>query len=87
MSADTGAVLIGEGDVIGAYGDEAAVGDFKLAMEFDKAFGLAAIFGAETPSAEDEDHGVRSLEVGELAALCSVIGELIIREEYAGDDV
>jgi hypothetical protein len=42
-------------------------------MELDEEFGLAAVFGAEASAAEDEDHGLQRLELGELAAFRGVI--------------
>ena len=48
MGAYAGAEFIRLGDVVGADGDQAAVGDFEFAMELDEEFGLAAVFGAET---------------------------------------
>jgi hypothetical protein len=87
MSADAGAVFIGFGDVVGADGDEAGVGDFDFAMKLNEEFGLAAVLGAETAAAEDEDHGVLSLEVRELAALRGVVGKLVVGEDGAGNDV
>ena len=37
--------------------------------------------GAETSTAEDENHGMLSLQFGELPAFCDVIGELIVGED------
>ena len=45
VSVNAGAVLVGFCDVVGVDGDEAAVADFDLAVEFDEKFGLAAVLG------------------------------------------
>jgi hypothetical protein len=47
-------------------------------MELSEQFSLAAVLGAITSAAEDENHGMRSLEFGELAAFCGVVGKLVI---------
>jgi hypothetical protein len=39
----------------------------------DKEFGLAAVLGAETPAAEDQNHRMRPLEFGKLPAFRGVI--------------
>jgi hypothetical protein len=87
VSADAGAVLICDCDVVSADGDEPAVADFHFAVELDEVFGLAAVLGAEASAAEDEDHGMLALKVGELAAFGGVIGEFVVGEGRAGDDV
>jgi hypothetical protein len=87
VSADAGAVLVGERDVVGADGDETAVANFYFAVELDEELGLAAVFGAEASAAEDEDHGLLRLQLGELAAFRGVIGELVVGKERAGDNV
>jgi hypothetical protein len=87
VGVDAGAIFIRLGDIVGAYGHETAIGDFEFAMELDEEFGLAAVLGAETSAAEDEDHGVRALQFGEFAAFRSVIGKLVVWESGAGDDV
>jgi hypothetical protein len=56
-------------------------------MEFDKPFGLAAILGAESSAAEDENHGMWSLQLGELAAFRGVVGKLVVGEDGAWNDV
>jgi hypothetical protein len=59
----------------------------ELAMQLDEALGLTAVFGAEASAAEDEDHRMNRLKLGELAALGGVIGEFVVGEDRAGDDV
>src|SRR5258708_29961682 len=56
-------------------------------MEFDEPFGLAAVLGAETSAAQDENHGMWSLQFGELAAFRGVVGKLIVGEDRAWNDV
>src|SRR5262249_37071871 len=87
VSADSGTVFVGLGDVVGANRDEPAVGNFELAMEFHEQFRLAAVLGAEASAAEDENHGMRSLQLGELAAPRGVIGKLVVGKNGAGNNV
>src|SRR5258705_12112070 len=56
-------------------------------MELHTPFGLAAVFGAEASAAEDENHGMRPLQFGELAAFRGVGGKLIVGEDRAWNDV
>jgi hypothetical protein len=87
VGVDAGAIFVGFGDVVGADGDDAAVGDFEFAMELDEEFGLAAVFGAEASAAQDEDHGMWALEVGKFAVFGGVVGEVVVGEGGAGNDV
>jgi len=87
VGVDASAVFICFGDVVGADGDEAAIGDFEFAMELHEEFGLAAIFGAEASAAEDQNHGMRALEVGEFAVLGGVVGKVVVGKCGAGNDV
>jgi hypothetical protein len=81
VGANAGAVFIGLGDVVGADGDEAAIADLEFAMEFHKQFRLAAILRAETAAAEDENHGMWSLQLGELAMFAGVVGKFVVGED------
>jgi hypothetical protein len=56
-------------------------------MEFDKPFGLAAILGAKSSAAEDENHGMWSLQFGELAAFRGMVRKLIIGEQSPWNNV
>src|SRR6266403_755385 len=56
-------------------------------MELHKPFGLAAVLGAETSAAEDENHGMRSLQFGELAAFRGVVGKLVVGKDGAWNNV
>ena len=51
VGADAGAIFIRLGDIVGADGDEAAVGDFEFAMKLDEEFSLATVFRAEASAA------------------------------------
>jgi hypothetical protein len=87
VGVDAGTIFIRLGDIVGAYGHETAIGDFEFAMELNEEFGLAAVLGAEASAAEDEDHGMRALEVGEFAAFRGLIGKLVVGESGAGNNV
>ena len=45
-------------------------------MELNQPFSLSAVFRAVTAAAEDEDHGMLSLQFGELPAFRDVVGKL-----------
>jgi hypothetical protein len=87
LGTDSAAVFVRLGDVVGADGNEAAVRDFKFAMELHEAFGLAAVLGAKATAAEDENHGMLALQFGEFAALRGVIGKFVVRKDGARNDV
>jgi hypothetical protein len=48
---------------------------------------LTAIFGAEAAAAEDENHGMRSLHIGELPAFRGVVGKLVIWKDGPWNNV
>jgi hypothetical protein len=54
-------------------------------VELDEEFRLAAVLGAIASTAEHENHGVGTLQLGKLAALRGVIGELVIGKECTRD--
>jgi hypothetical protein len=49
-------------------------------MEFKQHFSLPPVLGAETATAEDEDHGVLALQFGELPAFRRVVGKFVVGE-------
>jgi hypothetical protein len=49
-------------------------------MKLNQPFSLAAVLGAVTPAAEDENHRMLSLQFGEFPAFGRVVGKLIIGE-------
>ena len=81
VSAYSAAVFVGLGDVVGTDRDQPAVTDLHLTMELQQTFGLTAIFRAEGAAAEDNHHGILSLQLGEFSMLCGMIAKLIIRED------
>ena len=74
MGADPAATFVRLGDVVGAYRDQPGVGNFHLAVELDQPFGLRAVLGAVTSAAEDENHGMLSLQLRELPAFRGAVG-------------
>src|ERR1700675_724016 len=56
-------------------------------MEFNKPFSLPAVLGAESSTAEDENHGVWSLQFGELPTFRGLVGKLIVGEDCPGHNV
>ncbi len=87
MRPHPGAIFIRLRDIVGADGDQPAIGNFELAMECNQPFGLAAVLGTETSAAEHQDHRVRPLQFRELAASRGMVGQLIVGEECAWNNV
>ena len=56
-------------------------------MELNKPFSVPAVLGAETSTAEDENHWMLSLQFGELPTIRGVIGKLIVGEDRPGNNV
>ena len=56
-------------------------------MELNKPFRLPAVLGAETAAAEDEDHGMLALQLGEFPVFSCVVGKLIVGEDSPWNDV
>ena len=69
MGADSAAIFIRLGDVVGADRDQPAIANLHLTMELQQPFSLPAVFWAEAAAAEDENHGILSLQLGELPML------------------
>jgi hypothetical protein len=87
VRTDSGAIFIRLGDIVGADGDQPAIRNLQFTIELNEQFGLAAVLGAETTAAEHENHGMWSLEFGELPAFRDVVGKLIVGEYGSGNDV
>ncbi len=80
VGADSAAIFTRLSDIVGANGDKPAIGNLEFTMEFNKPFGLPAVPGAKTSAAEGENHGMWSLQIGELPAFRGVVGKLIVGE-------
>jgi hypothetical protein len=80
VGADSAAIFTRLSDIVGANGDKPAIGNLEFTMEFNKPFGLPAVLGAKTSAAEGENHGMWSLQIGELPAFRGVVGKLIVGE-------
>src|SRR4029077_5847489 len=81
------AIFIRLSDIVRANRDQPAIGNLKLTIKCNKRFSLPAVLGAETSAAEDEHHGILSLQFGELSAFRSVVGELIVGEFNSWNNV
>jgi len=75
VGADAAAILSRLGDVVGANRNQAAITNLQLTTERSKPFRLAAVLGAETSTAKDEHHRMLSLKLGQLPAVCGVVGK------------
>jgi hypothetical protein len=87
VGVDSAAIFIRLGEIVGAHRDKAAIGNLELTMEFDKSLSLPAVLGAKTSAAEDENHGIWSLQLGELSALSGVVRKLIVGEDRPWNNV
>jgi hypothetical protein len=56
-------------------------------MQLDEEFCLPAVLGAIPSAAEYENHGMLTLQLGELTAFCSMVGEFVIGEKRAGHNI
>jgi hypothetical protein len=80
VSTDSATIFIRLSDIIGANCDKPAIGNLELAVELNKPFSLPAVLGAVTSATEDENHGMLSLQFGELPAFRGVVRKLVIGE-------
>jgi hypothetical protein len=85
--ADSGAIFIRLGDIVGADCDQPAIGNLEFMMELNQPFRLAAVLGSVTPAAEYENQGVVSLQVGELPVFRGVVGKFIVGKDSPWNDV
>jgi hypothetical protein len=87
MRADTHAILVGLREIVGADRHQAAITNLHLAVELDKSLSLPTIFRAETAAAEDNDHRISSLQLGELSAFCRVVGKFVVGKNRTWDHI
>src|SRR3989442_7781389 len=85
--ADAGAELVRLGQAVSADGHQPAVPDLHLAMKLQEPFHLQPVLGTEASAAEYQHQRVGPLQLGELAAIAAVIGQLIVRERRSRNDV
>src|SRR5271165_507231 len=81
VSADSAAIFIRLGDIVGANRDKPTIGDFKLTMEFNKALCLPAVLRAETSATKDKNHWMLSLELRQLPVLGCVVEKFIVGKD------
>ena len=87
MSTNACTVLSCESDIVGAYRHETTVSNFHFTMQFDEEFCLPTVFGTKAPATEYENHGMRTLEFRKFTAFGSMVGEFVVGEDRAGNDV
>jgi hypothetical protein len=87
VSADPAAIFVRLSDVVGTDRHKPAIANLHLTMEFKKPFSLSAVLGAETAAAEDEDHRMLALKLGELPAFRRVVGKFVIGENSPWSNV
>jgi hypothetical protein len=80
VSADTGTIFVRLSDVVGTDRDKPAITNLHLTMEFKKPFSLSPVLGAEAAAAQDEDHGMLALQLGEFPALRRLVGKFVVGE-------
>src|SRR5260370_5343544 len=82
VGTDSTPIFIRLSNIVGADCDQAGIANLDLTMKLNKSFSLPAVFRAETSGAQDENHGVLSLQLGDLPPLSGVVGELIVGGEW-----
>jgi hypothetical protein len=87
VGTESAAIFIRLSDIVGANRDKPAIGNLELTMELNKSFSLPAVLGAETSATEDENHGMLSLQFGELRPFRGMVGKLIVREDSPWNNV
>jgi hypothetical protein len=81
VGANPAAIFTRVSNVVRANCNKPAIANLHLTMQFKKPFRLPAILGAITATAEDNDHGMLSLQFGELSTLSGVIRKLVVGED------
>src|SRR5260370_35093727 len=87
MRSDARSELVGFDQVVSTDGDQPAVADPHFPIELKQSFHLAAVLRAEAAAAQNEDHWIRALQLGKLAPLRGVVGQLVVGEGRAGNEV
>jgi hypothetical protein len=87
VGVDSAAKFVRASDVVGADRDELAITNFDFTMELNQPLRLPAVLGSIAAAAQDEDHRILALELGELPASGGVVGQLVIGEDGSGNDV
>jgi hypothetical protein len=87
VGVDSAAKFVRASDVVGADGDELAITNFDFTMELNQPLRLPAVLGSIAAAAQDEDHRILALQLGELPAFGGVVGQLVVREDRSGNDV
>jgi hypothetical protein len=87
VRAHSAAIFIGLGDIVGTDRDKAAIANLHLTMEVNQPFGLPAVLGAIPSPAEDQDHGMRTLQFGEFPVFSDVVRKLIVGEDRPWNDI
>jgi hypothetical protein len=77
MGTDSAAIFIRLSDIVGANRDKAAKGNLELTMDSISPSG-PAVLGAKTSAAEDENHWMVYLQLGELSAFSGVVVRNVI---------
>src|SRR3954452_21646618 len=87
LGADRGAELLQRVMLVGADRDDLGVGDGDLRIVGGELVVLLVLLGAVVAAREREDQGIVALQLAEPARDVLVIGQLVIGERGAGDDV
>jgi hypothetical protein len=87
MRAYACAVLVRHRDIVGADSHQPAISHFQLTVQFHEKFGLPPVLGTKSSPAEHQNHGMRTLQVRQLAALRSVIRELVVGKNRAWHNI
>jgi hypothetical protein len=87
VGAETAAILIRLSNIVSADRNKPAIADLELAVQLDEPFGLPAVLWSVASAAEDQNHGMLSLQFRELPVLCGMVGQLIVGEDRPRNNV
>jgi len=87
VGAGSAAKFIRLSNIVGANSDQPAIANFELPMKLHEPFVLPAVLGAKTSAAQNKNHGVLSLQFGELPVFAGMIGKFVIGKLRSGNNV
>jgi hypothetical protein len=73
--------------VVGRERHKAAVADLHLAVELQEALVLPPLLRTETSAREHQDHRIAALQLRNGAARATVVRQLVVGEDCAGNNV
>ena len=85
MGTDSATIFVRLSDIVGANRNQPTIGNLELTVEL--SFRLPAVLGAETSTAENQNHWMLPLQFGQFPALGRVVGKLEVGKGSSWDNV